>query len=99
MNSYTTEGPQTLFRVFVEDIGKRDELRAIVGKHFPDGAAIQYGEGLWQGEREQNAVVEVYGREAQRGEITVMAHELREAFQQQSVLVAEHSDRVSFYLV
>ena len=99
MNNHNPQGSQTLFRVYTEDV-YRVELRKIVCKHFPDGAFINYGEGIWDGsEPEQSALIEVYGMEFDRGEVTSMAHEIKEAFGQQAVLIVELSDRLSYYTV
>ena len=100
MNSHNTQGPTTLFRIFVEDTGHREALRELVSSYFADGSfTLYFGEGFWKGEREQSAVIEVYGPESLRGIITVLATKLREAFNQKVVAVAEHNDRVSFYYV
>ena len=99
MNSHNTQGPMTLFRIFVEDIGDRNTLRELVRNSFVSGATISYGEGFWEGQREQVAIIEVYGAESLRGTINVLATKLRVAFNQKVVAVAEHNDRVSFYQV
>lgn len=98
MNSQNTEGPMTLFRIFVEDVGLRDELRRIVSEKL-EAVSVSYGEGFWKGLREQNAIIEVYGRESLRGTVTALAMSLKKAFGQQAVGIAEHSDRVSYYEV
>ena len=97
MNSRNTQGPTTLFRVFVEDVN-REELRHTVTEMLPS-AHISYGEGIGQGEREADAVIEVYGPERLRGDVQQIAAKLKDQFQQQAVAIAEHSDRVSFYQV
>lgn len=98
MNSMNNQGPVTLFRIFVEDVGNRDQLKELVEEKL-DSAHISYGTGIWKGSRENDAVVEHYGREADRGEITLLATMLRNAFNQKAVAVAEHNDHVTFYMV
>ena len=99
MNSHNTQGPTTLFRIFVEDTGARDELTELVSKAFPLGITIHYGYGLWEGQSEQTAIIELYGPESLRGSVTALAHTLKEVFNQKVVAVAEHNDRVQFYYV
>ena len=99
MNSLNTQGPTTLFRIFVEDTGARDKLTELVSKAFPLGITIHYGYGLWERQQEQTAIIELYGPESLRGSVTVLAHTLKEVFNQKVVAVAEHNDRVQFYYV
>ena len=100
MNSYNTQGPMTLFRVFVEDTGHREALRDLVNKHLVDSAfTLLFGEVFWWGQSGQTAIIEVYAPELFRSAITVLATDLRVAFNQKVVAVAEHNDRVSFYYV
>lgn len=98
MNNHATEGPLTWFRIFVEDVGDREQLVDMVSDVLLS-AHVSYGRGVWQGGRENDAVVEVYGPERLRGTVVTLATELKAAFQQEAVGVAEHNDRVNFYLV
>jgi len=99
MNSHNTQGIITLFRIFVEDTKERDKLTELVTSAGLPSVTIYYGYGLWEGQQEETAIIEVYGRESLRGTVNDLATKLREAFNQRAVGVAEHNDRVSFYFV
>ena len=100
MRINNTQGPTTLFRIFVEDTGRREALRKLVSNHFVDsGFTLYFGEGFWKGERKPLTIIELYGPEFFRSIIMALATKLRKAFNQKAVAIAEHNDRVSFYYV
>ena len=100
MNSHNTQGPTTLFRIFVEDTNERESLTDILDEFLGDnGYTAYFGDGHWKGQRERSIIIEVYAPESFRGTVNVLATKLRVAFNQKVVAVAEHNDRVSFYYV
>ena len=97
MNS---QGPTTLFRIFVEDTNEKELLTDILDEFLGDsGYTAYFGLGHWKGQKKRSIIIEVYAPESFRGTVDVLATKLRVAFNQKVVAVAEHNDRVQFYYV
>ncbi len=72
-----------LFTLYTEN---RPNLAALVSRYF-QGATIYNGVGLWQGETEHSAVVEIVGTMDDLQRVVFLAGDIREVNKQQSVLL------------
>jgi len=74
-----------LFRILTEDINESNITR-IASNHFP-GFTLERAIGFWQGQQEPSAILKI--DTSDRSGIMQVAHEIREANHQQSVMVEE----------
>ena len=79
----TGAGQAVRYRLYTENAAN---LPKLVARYF-DGATIYDGLGLWQGEQEQSAVIEVIASRADLQQILNLAGDIRVTNRQQSVLV------------
>lgn len=80
-------GIPTVFRLYTED---RANIAELVSRHF-DGASIQTVTGLWRGQTERGAVVEIVGRSDDGNRIVALATDIARTNGQTEVLVLRHS--------
>lgn len=71
------------YRIYTED---RRGLSTLVARYF-DGATILQGLGLWCGETEGSAVIEILGTRADLQNIVHLAGDIRFTNEQSSVIV------------
>jgi hypothetical protein len=72
------------YRIYTED---RLNLVELVSRYF-DGATLYYTRGLWRGEVESGAVIEILGTPADLQKIMFLAGDIKHTNAQQSVLVS-----------
>lgn len=78
-----------IYRIYTED---RANLLQIVARHF-SGANLQHTSGLWQGEVEAGAIVEIIGAIADAPRAVALAEDIVRENEQAEVLCVRQSPR------
>lgn len=81
--STTDRSRDILYRIYTEH---KANLPAIVARYF-DGATIYQTIGLWQGQTEIGAVVDIIARPSDRARMVILARDIRDTNGQSSVLL------------
>lgn len=75
-----------VYRLYTED---RFNLGSLTARYFP-GATLFFGDGLWKGEYEKSATIEIIGTIADYQSVVFLAGDIKTCNDQSAVLITKH---------